>query len=277
MHDILEVLYRRYNRRELIGPDPLQFVYRYSNRLDMEIAGLVAAVLAYGRVEQIEKSVTKLLAIMCDEPAEFVRNFDSSGRKKLLGFKHRFTTGGDISDLFVELKEVIRKAGSIERYFMTGYSSADETVIPALTIFCDSLHQSYARRHGGIVSRGFKYLLSSPSGGSACKRLNLYLRWMVRKDDVDPGVWKSVDKAKLVVPVDVHMARLCKIIGFYDRKTVSLATALEITGNFAKINREDPVKYDFALSRIGIVEKCNGTLADGCELCSLHEYCERYP
>ena len=241
----------------------------------MEIAGLVAAVLAYGRVGQIEKSVTKLLEIMCDEPAAFVRNFDSSGRKKLIGFKHRFTGGEDISGLFVELKEVLRKAGSIEKYFMTGYSSGDETVIPALTCFCESLRHGYAKRHGGLVSRGFKYLLSSPSGGSACKRLNLYLRWMVRSDDVDAGIWKSVDKAKLVVPVDVHMARLCKIIGFYDRKTASLATALEITRNFAKINRGDPVKYDFALSRIGIVEKCNGTLGDGCELCSLHEYCIR--
>lgn len=241
----------------------------------MEIAGLVAAVLAYGRVEQIENSVGKLLELMSDEPAAFVRNFDSSGRKKLAGFKHRFTTGDDIADLFVELKDVLLKSGSIEKYFMTGYNSSDETVIGALTCFCESLWAGYAKRHGGTVSRGFKYLLCSPSRGSACKRLNLYLRWMVRSDDVDAGVWKSVDKAKLVVPVDVHMARLCKIIGFYDRKTVSLATALEITRNFAKINRLDPVKYDFALSRIGIVEKCDGAVGDGCELCSLHEYCER--
>ena len=97
---------------------------------------------------------------------------------------------------------------------------------------------------------------------------------MVRSDDVDAGLWKSVDKAKLVVPIDVHMARLCKIIGFYDRKTVSLATALEISRQFAKINPSDPVKYDFALSRIGIIENCNGTIRQGCEVCRLYEYCK---
>ena len=253
----------------------MQFVYQYTDRGDMEVAGLIAAVLAYGRVQQIEKSVGEVLGIMGCSPCGFVRDFNSSGRRKLRGFKHRFNSGDDISDLFVLLKEIICKFGSIENYFLQGYDSGDETVITALGTFCDSLHRRHACRHGGIVSRGLKYLLSSPSGGSACKRLNLYLRWMVRSDDVDAGVWKSVDKAKLVVPIDVHMARLCKIIGFYDRKTVSLATALEISRSFAKINPTDPVKYDFALSRIGIIENCNGTIRRGCQLCCLYDYCQR--
>ena len=271
----MEGVYAKYNRYELIEPDPLQFVYQYSGRGDMEVAGLVAAVLAYGRVQQIEKSVGKLLGIMGSSPCGFVRDFNASSRRKLRDFTHRFNTGDEISDLFVLLKGVICKFGSIEDYFLQGYDSNDETVIPALGKFCDSLHGKYASRHGGVVSRGLKYLLSSPSAGSACKRLNLYLRWMVRSDDVDAGVWKSVDKAKLVVPIDVHMARLCKIMGFYDRKTVSLATALEISRKFATINPADPVKYDFALSRIGIIENCNGTIRQGCELCCLYEYCQR--
>lgn len=253
----------------------MQFVYNYSETADMEVAGLVAAVLAYGRVQQIEKSVTKLLGIMGSSPCGFVRDFDASARRKLRDFKHRFNTGDDMSDLFVLLKGVIRKFGSIENYFLEGLNSDDNTVIPALRRFCDSLHAQYAARHGGDVSRGLKYLLSSPTGSSACKRLNLYLRWMVRSDDVDAGVWKLVDKAKLVVPIDVHMGRLCKIIGFYDRKTVSLVTALEITRQFAKINPSDPVKYDFALSRIGIIENCNGMIRKECELCSLYKYCKR--
>jgi uncharacterized protein (TIGR02757 family) len=119
------------------------------------------------------------------------------------------------------------------------------------------------------------YLLCDPANGSACKRLNLFLRWMVRDDDVDAGIWKKVDKAKLVVPVDVHMARLCRFLKLYKRKTVSLSAALEITQAFAEIEPFDPVKYDFALSRIGIVEDCNGAYRPQCEDCELLEFCRQ--
>ena len=131
----------------------------------------------------------------------------------------------------------------------------------------------YADRDGGQASRGLKYLLASPERGSACKRLNLFLRWMVRDDEVDVGLWKSIDKSRLIVPIDVHMGRLCKILEFYDRKGISLSTALKITDSFKHIEPADPVKYDFALSRIGIVENCNGNFRPECEVCELLEYC----
>ena len=118
-----------------------------------------------------------------------------------------------------------------------------------------------------------RYLLVSPEGGSGCKRLNLYLRWMVRDDEVDAGVWKKVDRAKLLVPVDVHMNRLCGILGFHNRKAVSMRTAEEVTGRFAEIEPSDPVKYDFALSRVGIVEECNGRERKECEICELAGFC----
>ena len=118
----------------------------------------------------------------------------------------------------------------------------DENVIPALTHFCDSLRLMYSSEHFGQVSSGLKYLLVSPAEGSACKRLNLFLRWMVRNDDVDAGLWKSIDQAKLIVPIDVHMSRLCRILGFHSRKTVSLSTAIEVTESFTEIEPEDPVK-----------------------------------
>ncbi len=120
-----------------------------------------------------------------------------------------------------------------------------------------------------------KYLLVDPAIGSACKRLNLFLRWMVRDDDVDTGLWKSIDRAKLIVPIDVHMGRLCRILGFYSRKGVSLSTAIQITECFAEIEPADPVKYDFALSRIGIVENCNGQYHNACRHCELFPFCRQ--
>jgi uncharacterized protein (TIGR02757 family) len=273
IRDVLEKLYLKYNRRELIKPDPLQFVYKYSDRADMEIVGLLSAMLAYGRVEQIQNSLTKLLSIIGEKPYAFVMDFGPAHRRKLRGFKHRFNSGEDISDLLSLLKEIIEQSGSIENYFLSGYSETDDNIIPALANFCDSLLDKYAARHEGNISSGLKYLLASPSGGSACKRLNLFLRWMVRDDSVDAGLWVSVDKAKLVVPVDVHMGRLCRILGFHDNKTVSMKTSLKITGEFAEIEPDDPVKYDFSLSRVGIVENCTGKYTPACEICELFSFC----
>jgi uncharacterized protein (TIGR02757 family) len=241
----------------------------------MEIAAFLASALAYGRVEQIEKSLDNLLGRLGDSPYEFVIGFDKKKRRALKDFKHRFTTGDDISDLLMLFRKIISRHGSLERYFARGYNPGDKNIIPALSEFCNSLLNIHAVAHKGQTSRGLKYLLVSPAGGSACKRLNLFLRWMVRDDDFDTGLWKSIDKAKLIVPVDVHMSRLCKILGLYDRKTVSLPAAIEITESFAEIEPADPVKYDFALSRIGILENCNGRLRKGCELCELFGFCSR--
>ena len=273
--DILEKLYAKYNHRDLIAPDPLQFIYRYSNKADMEIAALLSAELAYGRVQQIQKNLTELFERMGHSPYAFVKNFGKAERKKLKGFKHRFTSGDDISALLELLKIVLDKNSSIQNYFLSGYNHNDENIITALTKFSDSLLDMYARTHNSAPSRGLRYLLTRPTDGSACKRLNLFLRWMVRDDDVDTGLWRSINKSKLIVPVDVHMGRLCKILGLYNRKTVSLTAAIEITKSFAAIEPADPVKYDFALSRIGIVENCTGHYSINCENCELSGFCRQ--
>ena len=292
---ILERLYARYNRSRFIKTDPLQFVYQYSNRADMEIAGFLAAELAYGRVQQIEKSLVDLLGRMGDSPFKFVQNFDKQKRAKLKNFKHRFTTGDDISDLLMLLKKVLNQYDSIEKFFLRGYNPSDKNIISALSRFCDSLLDMYIQTHNCSVRRGLSYLLPRPVAGSACKRLNLFLRWMVRNDSVDAGLWNTIDKAKLIVPVDVHMGRLCRILGLYpvrsnpakserplsvqtsngayDRNTISLRATVKITEGFAQIEPADPVKYDFALSRLGIVDNCTGRLRSGCESCELFGFC----
>jgi uncharacterized protein (TIGR02757 family) len=269
----LDRLYERYNRRELIKPDPLQYVYLYSTARDMEIAGFFAALLAYGRVQQIEKSLGGLFAVMGKSPYVFVKDFDSAARKKLAGFRHRFNTAADIADLLAALSIILKEYDGLEACFAAGYKETDENIIPALTNFCELLLKKCVAGKKRPLTPGLKFLLASPSGKSACKRMNLFLRWMVRNDDVDAGVWKSVDKSKLLVPVDVHIGRLCKVLGFYEQKNVSLSAAVEITESFKEIEPADPVKYDFALSRIGILENCTGRHRRGCEFCELFAYC----
>ena len=268
LKNVLERLYARYNHRRLIAPDPLQFVYRYSDPRDIEIVALLAAALAYGRVAQIEKSVTSILNSMGKSPFQFILKFDRQKAAGLKNFKHRFTTGAHLEDFFNLLKNVLIEFGGIEKFFVSGYHPSDHNIIPALSKFCDNLLAM-----SGKKSRGLKYLLPNPKDGSACKRLNLFLRWMVRKDDVDPGLWKSVDKSKLIVPVDVHMGRLCKILRLYNRKTVGMASALEITESFSLIEPSDPVKYDFAISRVGIIDNCTGKRRAGCKFCELVKFC----
>jgi uncharacterized protein (TIGR02757 family) len=276
LRDVLDRVYKRYNRRQFLGSDPLQFAHRYSNRQDVEIAAFLASALAYGRVEQIRRSLTQLFDRMDNKPYEFTSRFDNRRRAKLRSFKHRFTTGDDLADLLDVFRRVLDRHGGLEAFFLLGYREEHESVLPALSTFCESLGRIYMDSHGGgQPPAGLNYLLASPSRGSASKRLNLFLRWMVRKDDVDLGLWTTVDKAKLIVPVDVHMGRLCRILGLYAGKSASLRAAVEITAGFARIEPGDPVKYDFALSRIGIVEDCTGCCRPGCPVCELYAICRR--
>lgn len=159
------------------------------------------------------------------------------------GFKHRFTSGSDVSVMLTGVKGVVGRYGSLNKCFTAGMHGSDETVIPGLSSFV-------ARLAGGPVS--CTYLMPSPAGGSACKRLNLFLRWMVRQDNVDPGGWTGVAASKLVIPLDTHMHRICLELGLTERKQANLRTALEITDGFRAFAPEDPVRYDFALTRLGI-------------------------
>ncbi len=270
---VLEKLYSKYNKRELIKPDPLQFVYNYKSRCDKELAGFLASALAYGRVGQIEKSLSKLFGIMGESPYEFVVNFGKNERNLLKNFKYRFTNGENLANFLEIFGIILKKHGNIERFFGKFLGPDDENVVGALSGFCDSLLELYSSVHKKIPDRNVKFLLASPERRSASKRLNLFLRWMVRSDNVDAGLWKSIDKSKLIVPVDVHMGRLCNMLGLCESSQASLKNALQITKSFAEIVPEDPAKYDFCLSRVGIVENCNGKYRLECEVCDLAEFC----
>jgi uncharacterized protein (TIGR02757 family) len=238
----LEEIYERYNRRNFVLHDPLASLYRYDRTEDREIAALVASSLAYGNVKQIESNIGRVLEIMGNSPRSFVMgSTDRSLKSALVGVKHRWTTGEDIAWLLGESRRVIRKYGSLESCFLDGHNESEADIVPTLTRFVDELT-------GGTPNR----LAPSPCRGSACKRWNLFLRWMVRKDRVDPGGWDGVCPSKLLVPLDTHMFRICTEMGMSGRRSADLKTVREITDRFRELSPMDPVKYDFSLTRVSM-------------------------
>ena len=239
----LEGLYYTYQRRELINPDPLHFLYEYHDVRDLEIAGLLASSLAYGRVAQIMKSVEKVLRCLGDEPHKFLLNnerFDVVPEN----FKHRFTTGYDINILLKNISEILREYGTLEEYLGECLRISGGDIFQGLDEFSGRLSRNKKAEAFSLVT--------APKDGSACKRLFLFLKWLVRRDDVDPGGWNVLKPCDLVVPTDTHMHNIGTKLGFTGRKSADLRTAIEITEGFREICPEDPAKYDFVLTRFGI-------------------------
>ena len=252
----LEELYNHYNRREFVHPDPLEFLYKYDDLRDRELVALIASSLAYGRVAQILKSVSAILDIMAPSPYLFLTGKpEKELLKSFTGFKHRFTTGEDMSDMLLAVKKMIVQDGSLFNAFLSGYKESDDNILPALSTFVWRL----VNESGG----GKNSLIPLPDRGSACKRLILFLRWMVRKDGVDPGGWDQISPSKLIIPLDTHMYNICSRLEMTCRKQSDMRTAIEITNSFKRIIPEDPVKYDFSLTRLGIRKEGDpGTFID---------------
>ncbi len=240
----LEQQYTLYNDRKYVHPDPLEFLYDYKEVKQREVAGLVAASLAYGQVKQILKSVSKVLKVLGPEPAEFLLK---TGRKELdylfKDFKHRFTTGEELAGFLANTGHAIRKYGSLYECFVSGHEK-EKDLLPAILNFSKEL------RLGDC--NGYNSLMPMPGGKCAYKRVNLYLRWMVRKDNVDPGGWDGISSSKLIIPLDVHMHRVSLLHKLTERKQADMNAARQITDALKKFDPEDPVKYDFALTRPGI-------------------------
>lgn len=242
LRDNLEQIYKNLNKREYVHPDPLEFLYGYDNFEDREIVGLLASSLAYGRVAQILKSINKVLAIIGESPRYFLNsNSVSQILKAFAGFKHRFTTDKEMGNFFVGIKKTIEEYGTLNECFVHGLKNNND-YIEALCHFTSSIIPGACKNS----------LLPAPEKDSACKRLNLYLRWMVRKDEVDPGGWGGIDKKLLLVPVDTHMFNIARKLGLTTRNQANMKTVMEITKSFAQIEPDDPTKYDFALTRLGI-------------------------
>ncbi len=255
----LQRLYDTFNAPES-AMDPIQIVRRYAPVGDREIVAFVAAGLAFGRVASVMASVEAICTVMGPAPAAFVRAFD---RKRdgvaLKSFVHRWVKGPDVIGLVVTLKKMLDEFGSIEACFASGYDASHTDLAPAIEAFS---------RRGGT-----SYFFAKPSTGSACKRMNLFLRWMIRNDAVDPGGWTRIPASKLLVPLDTHTIRVGKCLGLTTRVSPGWKMAADITAALRKVDPLDPVRFDFALCHLSMMGACGYETKRGNIDCPLKAHC----
>ena len=255
----LEALYRRYDHR-FVTPDPLEFVRAQPTDADREVVGLVASGLAFGTVAQIKRSISTVLESLGAGPAEAVARVDPrAAAARLSGFRHRWLDGRDVAALLFLVRQMRESHGSVEAFFAEGLSPDHEDVGRALASFSE---RALALDHGGLYrgrrlprAAGVRFFFPSPASGSACKRLNLYLRWMARRDGVDLGVWRRPDPSQLVLPLDAHTFAVARRARLTRYRSPGWAMALDVTRRLRQLDSRDPVKYDFALYRLGQLKR----------------------
>lgn len=272
----LDRLYQDYNREDS-ATDPVQIVRRYTNPADQEIVGFCAAALAFGRVASVLNSVETVARAMGAEPAAYVRRFDPDAtHPELRAMVHRWIRGVDVVALLWILHQMVEQSGSIEGFFLEGYDRTAVDIGGALDGFSRramalDLRTVYGRRVP--KQRGVGYFFPRPSAGSGCKRLNLFLRWMVRRDQVDLGAWSGARPSQLIVPLDTHVIRLGRCLRLTRYTSPGWKMAAEITASLRAIDPVDPVRFDFSLCHVGMMNACGFGRRQGDAQCPLKGIC----
>lgn len=256
--------------------DPIWTVRRFADPADREVVAFLASALAFGRVQSVLQTVDAVLGVMGPSPAAFLRGFSPEQAAAFDTLGHRWIRSRDLAALAWQLHQMLRGHGSIEGFFAAGAAdAADETVEGAIESFSRramalDLRAIYGRRR---PVPGVGYFFSKPSSGGACKRLNLFLRWVVRSDAVDLGLWSSVRPSQLIVPLDTHIIRVGRCLGLTSRVSPGWKMAVDITATLRQLSPDDPVRYDFAMCHLGMMGACGfGTTRTSAQ-CPLHALC----
>ena len=242
----LDKLVETYETPEFVKDDPVQYMHRCKDKRDIEIAAFIAAMFAYGKREAFIAKLNILFERMQNKPYEFVMNFDESSTS-VDDIDYRFSRGIDIKQILLILKELYKSGNSLESLFADGWQRYRE-VAGMLQVVIDYFYARVTLP----VTKGFYHLLPDPSKKSACKRLNMFLRWMVRKSCVDFGIWKFMKPSDLLIPLDVHVARISRELGLLKRKQNDYAAVKELSAKLKELDANDPVKYDFAMFGYGV-------------------------
>jgi uncharacterized protein (TIGR02757 family) len=274
LRESLDRLYHDYNSEDSAS-DPVHRVRPFSRNDDREIAGFCAGALAFGRVASVLNSIDTLLRIMGPHPADYVRRFDPDApHPELRAMVHRWTRGVDLVALLWILRQMLERSGSVEGFFVESLSPDDPDVGGALDAFSARARALDVKRaYGRKSSKGVCYFFPRASGGSACKRLNLFLRWMVRRDQVDLGVWTRVPASKLIVPLDTHVIRLGRCLRLTRYVSPGWKMAADITAALRQLDPDDPVRFDFSLCHVGMMSACGFGRKQGDTQCPLKGLC----
>lgn len=239
----LDAFVETYEVKDFIKEDPIQFCHRFKDVEDIEIAGFIASMFAFGNRKVFIKKLEELFIIFENEPKNFIINFDG---KNLNGFNYRFAKEPDIISVLTVLKKLYKEGSSLQNLFKYGFDkrNTDEMFKVVTDYFYANI----------INSRGAKYLIPCAYKKGAMKRMNMFLRWMVRHGEVDLGIWKFIKKNELLIPLDVHVARVSRSLGLLNRASNDFKAVIELTKALKFFDKDDPVKYDFALFGFGINE-----------------------
>ena len=239
----LDKLAQKYETGDFIKDDPVQFIHRFKNKKDIELAGFIASLLAYGSRKQFIQKLNQLFEIAQNEPLNFIQNFEAD----MIGdFNYRFGKPNDFIEIFSILKELYNTSGGLEELFEHGYKQNK--------IFETAVDYFYSRATNN-AKQGFYHMIPNPHKGGAMKRMCMYLRWMVRKSPVDVGIWKFMKPSELYIPLDVHVGRISRQMGLLTRSANDFKAVIELTENLKKLCPDDPVKYDFAMFGYGVNNK----------------------
>jgi uncharacterized protein (TIGR02757 family) len=272
----LDRLYEGFNVADSAA-DPVQFVWRYDDPADREVVAFIASALAFGRLASVLASVERVLAVVGPSPAAMLADLDTpSARRALASVVHRWTRGGDLVALLMVLRELRRRHGSLEGCFLAHDDAGSPDVGPGLEGLCvEACAVDVRDAYGGHPPGrpGVSYFFPRPSLGSACKRLNLFLRWMVRQDAIDPGGWTRVSASRLVIPLDTHTIRVGRCLQLTRYVSPGWRMAADITATLRRIDPEDPVRYDFSLCHMSMMKACGWGRPTGSAHCPLKGYC----
>lgn len=242
----LDGLVEKYETEDFIKDDPIQFPHRFKDKNDIEIAAFLASIFAYGKREVFISKLNILFDVMNQKPYEFVLGFDSNNIA-LDDFNYRFSRGVDLAQIVLILKNLYSSGKSLESLFAYGWSSSG-SIKQTLQVVVDYFYSRVTLP----VTNGFYHLLPNPAKNSACKRLNMLLRWLVRDGAVDLGLWGFIPKSELLIPLDVHVAKISRSIGLLSRNQNDLGSVMELMGCLKAFDPIDPVKYDFAMFGYGV-------------------------
>lgn len=249
----LDELVKKYETSDFISPDPISIPHTFTNKKDIEIAAFIASLVAYGSRKVFLKKLDELFKIAQNEPLNFIQNFEP----KMLGdFNYRFGKPADFAEIFKIMRALYEKGGGLEELFKYGYThpltpspeGRGERMQKMFSVVTDYFYS----RAGKNVGQGFYFMIPDPRKGGAMKRMCMYLRWMVRKPPVDFGIWDFMPTSELLIPLDVHVARISREMGLLTRKQNDFKAVLELTENLKKFDPEDPSKYDFAMFGLGV-------------------------